>query len=46
MKKGLLKIEDIRPGRMILIHGINDNVIISHLSYFGVYQEKQRMQDL
>ena len=28
---------------MVILHGINDNVIIPHLSYFGVYQNEEML---
>ena len=31
---------------MMLLHGINDNIPISHPSYLVVYQEKQEMREI
>ena len=38
MRKGILKVKYIRLGKMMLLRGINDNILISHLYYLGVYQ--------
>ena len=31
---------------MMLLCGINDNLLISHLSYLGVYQDEAQVRDL
>ena len=31
---------------MMLLHDINDNILITHLSYLGVYQDKAKKWDL
>ena len=31
-------VEDIRPGKTVPTHGINDNILIQHPSYSDVYQ--------
>ena len=28
----------------MLLHGINDNILIPHLYYSGVYQDKEKMR--
>ena len=30
----------------MLIHGINDNILIPKLSYFGAYQDGLKMRDI
>ena len=35
-----------RAGQMVLLHGINDNIIIPHPSYSGVYQDEEKMRSL
>ena len=35
-------VEDRRPGKIILIHDINDNIRIYHPSYLGVYQDEAK----
>ena len=37
-----MKVEDRHTGKMMLLHGMNDNIIISHLYYSGVYQDKPK----
>ena len=29
---------------MLLLHGINDNILIPKLSYLGVYQDEEKMK--
>ena len=41
-RKHLLKFEDKLPGKIMLLHGINDNMLISHPSYLGVYQDESK----
>ena len=31
---------------MILLSGINDHILIPHLSYLGVYQDEEKIRDL
>ena len=31
---------------MILLHGINDNILIPHLYYLGVYQDEEKNERL
>ena len=35
-----IKVEYNRAGKMIHLHGIHCNTLISHLSYSGVYQDE------
>ena len=37
-EKSYWKIEDRRPGELMLLHNINNNIPIYHPSYPGVYQ--------
>ena len=30
----------------MLLHGINDNIVVYHLSYTGVYQDEAKMRAL
>ena len=46
MRKGLLKVEGRRPGKMMLLHVINDIIIISRSSYSGVYQDEAKIRAL
>ena len=39
-KSPIQKSEGKRPGEMIIICAINNNIIISHLSYSGLYQDE------
>ena len=36
----------MRPGKIVLLHGINDNIIIPHPYYSGVYEYKAKMRSL
>ena len=36
------KIEDRHPGKMMLIHDINDNILIFRPYYLGVYQDESK----
>ena len=42
MIKGNEIVEDICPGKMMLIHGIYENKPIYHPSYLGVYQDEYK----
>ena len=33
---------DVRPGKIVLIHGIDDNIIITNPFYLGVYQDEAK----
>ena len=33
---------DRHPGKMMLLHDINDNILIPYPSYLGVYQDKAK----
>ena len=35
-------VEDICPGKMMLLHGIYNNILIYHSSYPGVYKDKSK----
>ena len=35
-------VEDRRSGKIIIIIGINDNILISSLYYLGVYQDEAK----
>ena len=41
-KKRPIKIEDILSGKMILLHGINYNVLIPHPYYSSVHQDEAK----
>ena len=45
-EKNPIKIENIRPVKMLLLCGINDIILIYHPSFSCVYQEKYKMQEL
>ena len=40
--KHLLKVKERCPGKMMLIHGINYNIIFSYPSYLDVYQHEAK----
>ena len=42
MIKGILKIEDRCPGKMMLLHSINDSILITNVYYLGVYQDEAK----
>ena len=42
MIKSDLTVEDRYTGKMIIIHGINDNILISHPSNSCVYQDEAK----
>ena len=46
MKIGLLKVEDRRPGKIMLLHNINYNILFYHPYYSGVYQDGAKMRAL
>ena len=46
MIKAYLTVECIRLGKMMLLRGINYNILIPHLSYFGVYQDEAQKLEL
>ena len=43
IRKGLLKVEDIRPVKIMLLHDINDHILSSRPSYSGVYQDEAKI---
>ena len=32
------------PGKIVLLHSINENIIISRLSYSGLYQDEEKLE--
>ena len=44
--KSYQTVEDICPGKMMILQDINDNILIYHSSYSGVYQENLKMRAL
>ena len=38
----IVTVEYIRPGKMILLHGKNVNIPVSHPCYSGVYQDESK----
>ena len=45
-KRPIKTFEDIRPGKIILLRGINDHILISHPSYSNVYQYEDKNRAL
>ena len=39
-------VEDRLPGKMMLLHGINNNIIFYHLYYSGVYEGEAKIGSL
>ena len=37
-----IKVEDRNPGKMMLLHGKNCHILITNLSYLGVYQDEAK----
>ena len=40
-KRPIKKVEYRHPGKMMLLHGISDNILIPNLSYLVVYQDEE-----
>ena len=44
MIKFLLKVEELPPDKMVLLHDIDGNIIISHPFYLVVYQDEAKLE--
>ena len=42
-QKDYSTVEDVHLGKMIISHGINNNIIITHPSHSGVYQDEEKL---
>ena len=46
IKWPLVKCEDIHPGSMIFIHGIDNNILNYGAIFYRIYQEESKIQEI